>query len=100
MPRLSLRDSLCKLYNEKFGTKDQELFGVLWAKWTVSRLKSALWSDESKFDILENCVLWAKEEEEDPPGSVLISSLHDTKVHLEEFEWFGAINSKFKHLFI
>ncbi len=43
---------------------------VLWAKaslkWTVSKLKSALWSDESKFDILvgnQGCrVLRAKEE--------------------------------------
>ncbi len=43
---------------------------VLWAKahlkWTVSKWKSVLWSDESKFDILVGnhgrCVLWAKEE--------------------------------------
>ncbi len=43
---------------------------VLWfkahLKWTVSKWKSVLWSDESKFDILVvnhgHCVLWAKEE--------------------------------------
>ncbi len=43
---------------------------VLWAKahlkWTVSKWKSVLWSDESKFDILVGNhgrrVLWAKEE--------------------------------------
>ncbi len=43
---------------------------VLWAKahlkWTVSKWKSVLWSDESKFDILAGnhgrCVLRAKEE--------------------------------------
>ncbi len=43
---------------------------VLWAKahlkWTVSKWKSVLWSDESKFDILVGnhgrCVLRAKEE--------------------------------------
>ncbi len=43
---------------------------VLWAKahlkWTVSKWKSVLWSDESKFDILvgnhRRCVLRAKEE--------------------------------------
>ncbi len=48
----------------------QKCHRVLWAKahlkWTVSKWKSVLWSDESKFDILvENhgcCVLWAKEE--------------------------------------
>ncbi len=47
---------------------------VLWAKahlkWTVSKWKSVLWSDESKFDILVgnhgHRVLWAKEEG-DPP---------------------------------
>ncbi len=45
---------------------------VLWAKahlkWTVSKWKSVLWSDESKFDILVGnqgrCVLRAKEEGE------------------------------------
>ncbi len=39
-------------------------------KWTVSKWKSVLWSDESKFDILvgnHGCrVLWAKEEGELP----------------------------------
>ncbi len=43
---------------------------VLWAKdhlkWTVSKWKSVLWSDKSKFDILvgnhRHHVLWAKEE--------------------------------------
>ncbi len=43
---------------------------VLWSKahlkWTVSKWKSVLWSDESKFGILVgnhgHCVLWAKEE--------------------------------------
>ncbi len=41
---------------------------VLWAKahlkWTVSKWKSVLWSDESKFDIIVgnhgHCALWAK----------------------------------------
>ncbi len=47
---------------------------VLWAKvnlkWTVSKWKSVLWSDESKFDILVGnhgrCVLQAKEEGDRP----------------------------------
>ncbi len=47
---------------------------VLWAKahfkWTVSKWKSVLWSDESKFDILVGshgrCALRAKEEGELP----------------------------------
>ncbi len=48
----------------------QKSHRVLWAKahlkWTVSKWKSVLWSDESKFDILVGnqgrCVLRAKEE--------------------------------------
>ncbi len=48
----------------------QKRHRVLWAKahlkWTVSKWKSVLWSDESKFDILVGnhglCVLRAKEE--------------------------------------
>ncbi len=48
----------------------QNLRRVLWAmahlKWIVSKWKSVLWPDESKFDILVGnhgcCVLWAKEE--------------------------------------
>ncbi len=48
----------------------QKRHHVLWAnahlKWTVSKWKSVLWSDESKFDILVGNhgrrVLWAKEE--------------------------------------
>ncbi len=52
---------------------------VLWAKahlkWSVSKWKSVLWSDESKFDILVGnhglCVLRAKEEG-DLQGSRLI----------------------------
>ncbi len=47
-------------------------YHVQWAKahlkWTVSKWKSVLWSDESKFDILVGnhgrCVLRAKEEED------------------------------------
>ncbi len=47
----------------------QKRHRVLWAKaclkWTVSKWKSVLWSDESKFDILVGNhgrrVLWAKE---------------------------------------
>ncbi len=59
----------------------QKRCGVLWAKahlkWTVSKWKSVLWSDESNFDILagnqERCVLRAKEEGR--PSSVL-STFH------------------------
>ncbi len=48
----------------------QKRHHVLWTKahlkWTASNLKSVLWSDESKFDILVGNhgrrVLWAKEE--------------------------------------
>ncbi len=48
----------------------QKRHHVLWtkahSKWTASNLKSVLWSDESKFDILVGNhgrrVLWAKEE--------------------------------------
>ncbi len=55
-----------KLYHAKRSHR------VLWAKthlkWTVSKWKSVLWSDESKFDILVGnhgcCVLRAKEEED------------------------------------
>ncbi len=51
-------------------TEGPKCHRVLWAKahlkWTVSKWKSVLWSDESKFDILvgnhRRCVLRAKEE--------------------------------------
>ncbi len=62
-----------KLYHAKrkpFVNMVQKRHHVLWAKahlkWTVSKWKSVLWSDESKFDILvgnhRRCVLRAKEE--------------------------------------
>ncbi len=62
-----------RLYNAKrkpYVNMVQKCCCVLWAKahlkWTVSKWKSVLWSDESKFDILvgnhRHCVLWAKEE--------------------------------------
>ncbi len=61
-----------KLYHAKrkpYVNNVQERRRALWAKahlkWTVSKWKSVLWSDESKFDILVgnhgHCVLWAKE---------------------------------------
>ncbi len=54
----------------------QKRHRVLWAKahlkWIVSKWKSVLWSDESKFDILVGNhgrhVLWAKEEGDLPAG--------------------------------
>ncbi len=63
-----------KLYHAKrkpYVNMVQKRRRVLWAKahlkWTVSKWKSVLWSDESKFDILVGnhgrCVLRAKEEE-------------------------------------
>ncbi len=62
-----------KLYHAKrkpYVNMVQKRRRVLWAKahlkWTISKWKSVLWSDESKFDILVGnhgrCVLWAKEE--------------------------------------
>ncbi len=62
-----------KLYHAKrkpYVNMVQKCRRVLWAKahlkWTVSKWKSVLWSDESKFDILVGnhgcCVLRAKEE--------------------------------------
>ncbi len=62
-----------KLYHAKrkpYVNMVQKRCRVLWAKahlkWTVSKWKSVLWSDESKFDILVGNhglrVLWAKEE--------------------------------------
>ncbi len=62
-----------KLYHAKrkpYVNMVQKHRRVLWAKahlkWTVSKWKSVLWSDESKFDILVGnhgrCVLQAKEE--------------------------------------
>ncbi len=60
-----------KLYQRKpYVNMVQKCRRVLWAKahlkWTVSKWKSVLWSDESKFDILVGnhgrCVLQAKEE--------------------------------------
>ncbi len=52
----------------------QKCHRLLWAKahlkWTVSKWKRVLWSDESKFDILVGNrgwgVLWAKEEGDHP----------------------------------
>ncbi len=73
----TIRRAICrcqlKLYHAKrkpYVNMVQKLFGVLWAKahlkWTVSKWKSVLWSNESKFDILvgsHGCrVLRAKEE--------------------------------------
>ncbi len=66
-----------KLYHAKrkpYVNMVQKRRRVLWAKanlkWTVSKWKSVLWSDESKFDILvgnhRRCVLRAKEEEDLP----------------------------------
>ncbi len=62
-----------KLYHTKrkpYVNMVQKRHHVLWAKanlkWTVSKWKSVLWSDETKFDILVGnhgcCVLRAKEE--------------------------------------
>ncbi len=62
-----------KLHHEKsnpYVSMVQKCSRVLWAKahlkWTVSKWKSVLWSDESKFDILVGnhgrCVLQAKKE--------------------------------------
>ncbi len=62
-----------KLYHAKrkpYVNMVQKRHCVLWAKarlkWTVSKWKSVLWSDESKFDILVGNhgrrVIWAKEE--------------------------------------
>ncbi len=61
---------LCHAKRNPYVNMVQKHCRVLWAKdhlkWTVSKWKSVLWSDESKFDILvENHgshVLWAKEE--------------------------------------
>ncbi len=66
-----------KLYHAKrkpYVNMVQKHRHVLWAKahlrWTVSKCKSVLWSDESKFDILVgnhgHRVLWAKEERDLP----------------------------------
>ncbi len=72
------RQSKVKLYHAKrkpYVNMVQKRHRVLWAKahlkWTVSKWKSVLWSDESKFDILvgnHGCsVLRAKEEGDLPP---------------------------------
>ncbi len=73
----TIRRAICrcqlKLYHGKrkpYVNMVQKRRCALWAKahlkWTVSKWKSVLWSDESKFDILvgnHGCrVLWAKEE--------------------------------------
>ncbi len=73
----TIRRAFCrcqlKLYHAKrkpYVNMVQKRRRVLWAKahlkWTVSKWKSVLWSDESKFDILVGnhrcCVLRAKEE--------------------------------------
>ncbi len=66
-----------KLYHAKrkpYVNMAQKHRRILWAKahlkWTVSKWKSILWSDESKFDILVGNhgrrVLWAKEEGDFP----------------------------------
>ncbi len=77
----TIRRAICrcqvKLYYAKrkpYVNMVQKHRRVLWAKaclkWTVSKWKSVLWSDESKFDILvgnHGCrVLRAKEEEDYP----------------------------------
>ncbi len=77
----TIRHAICryqlKLYHAKrkpYVNMVQKHECVLWAKahlkWTVSKWKSVLWSDESKFNILvgnHGCsVLWAKEEVELP----------------------------------
>ncbi len=61
---------LCHAKRKPYVNMVQKRHRVLWAKaylkWTVSKWKSFLWSDESKFDILVGNhgrrVLWAKEE--------------------------------------
>ncbi len=73
----TIRCAICrcqlKLYHAKrkpYVNIYQKCRRVLWAKahlkWTVSKWKSVLWSDESKFDILVGnhgwCVLRTKEE--------------------------------------
>ncbi len=73
----TIRRAICrcqlKLYHAKrkpYVNMVQKRRRILWAKahlkWTVSKWKSVLWSDESKFHILvgnHRCrVLWAKEE--------------------------------------
>ncbi len=73
----TIRRAICrcqlKLYHAKrkpYVNMVQKRRHVLWVKthlkWTLSKWKSVLWSDESKFDILvgnHGChVLWAKEE--------------------------------------
>ncbi len=73
----TIRHAICrcqlKLYHAKrkpYVNMVQKRRRVLWAKahlkWTVSKWKRVLWSDESKFDILVGNhgrrVLWAKEE--------------------------------------
>jgi len=73
----TIRHAICrcqlKLYHAKrkpYVNMVQKRRHVLWAKahlkWTVSKWKSVLWSEESKFDILVGnhgrCVLRAKEE--------------------------------------
>ncbi len=77
----TIRRDICrcqlKLYHAKrkpYVNMVQKRRPVLWAKahlkWTVSKWKSVLWSDESKFDILVGNhgrrVLWGKEEEDLP----------------------------------
>jgi len=68
---------------------------VLWAKahlkWTVSKWKSVLWSDESKFDLLvvnhRCCVLRAKEEGD-------LSTCHQCSVqNLASLMVWGCINA-------
>ncbi len=80
---------------------------VQWAKahlkWTVSKWKSVLWLDESKFDILVGnhgrCVLRAKEEEDLPachqrsgqkPASLMIRAYGMGSLHVLE----GTMNAE------
>ncbi len=73
----TIRRAICRCQLKLFHAKRkpyvnmvQKRRRVLWAKahlkWTVSKWKSVLWSDQSKFDILVGnhgcCVLRAKEE--------------------------------------
>ncbi len=93
----TIRCAICrcqlKLYHAKskpYVNMVQKRRNVLWAKahlkWTVSKWKGVLWSDESKFDILfgnhGHCVLQAREEGDLPacyqrsvqkPASLVVS---------------------------
>ncbi len=83
----TIRRAICRCQLKLYHTKRKPYVNmakkcrrVLWAKahlkWTVSNLKSVLWSDESKFDILVGNhgrrVLWAKEECSQKPASLMV----------------------------